>query len=328
MRPTLYCLILLIGLSACVSRQKYDVAQQKLAFYQERTAVNDSLRYTPGAEAEDPTEVTAEIELRQRMQQLERLTATNMSLNASYQDLLKRYNDQLDQNRDVLQVSGNRVTDLESAVAQREAEISRKEQELGRLDIELDEREAEINRIGGSGGVTTYDSRGGSASSDPIRTRVVMHQQRLNEVRARLLADLTAYGRGEVDIYETPGAVTIQLGDGLLFPGAPSLSIGNRGRQAVRQIANTLRLYNDLDVIVTGHTDGTGSPTQQWELSTERAVSVVNLLIDFGFSGQRLTAAGQSGFQPLMNGSTPENRVVNRRTTITVMPKYEMLYGR
>jgi chemotaxis protein MotB len=68
---------------------------------------------------------------------------------------------------------------------------------------------------------------------------------------------------------------------------------------------------------IDGHTDVRPIASPQfpsnWELSSARAISVVQYLISKGISPQRLVAAGFGEFQPLDNGTTEESYRRNRR---------------
>ena len=68
---------------------------------------------------------------------------------------------------------------------------------------------------------------------------------------------------------------------------------------------------------IDGHTDVRPIASPQfpsnWELSSARAISVVQYLISKGISPQRLVAAGFGEFQPLDNGTTEEVYRRNRR---------------
>jgi chemotaxis protein MotB len=68
---------------------------------------------------------------------------------------------------------------------------------------------------------------------------------------------------------------------------------------------------------IDGHTDVRPIASAQfpsnWELSSARAISVVQYLIGRGISPQRLVAAGFGEFQPLDNGTTEEAYRRNRR---------------
>ncbi len=68
---------------------------------------------------------------------------------------------------------------------------------------------------------------------------------------------------------------------------------------------------------VDGHTDARPISSPQfpsnWELSSARAISVVQYLISRGISPQRLVAAGFGEFQPLDSGTSEETYRRNRR---------------
>ncbi len=77
---------------------------------------------------------------------------------------------------------------------------------------------------------------------------------------------------------------------------------------------------------VDGHTDvrplGGNSPFKSnWELSAERAISVVQYLITKGVSPQRLVAAGFGEFQPIDSGTTDDAYSRNRRIELKLTEK-------
>jgi len=96
------------------------------------------------------------------------------------------------------------------------------------------------------------------------------------------------------------------------------------GQTELNSVANAL---TDLDkqipgeiawvLRVDGHTDvrPINSPVfkSNWELSSARAISVVQYLISLGVPSQRLVAAGFAEFQPLDTGTTEDAYKRNRR---------------
>jgi chemotaxis protein MotB len=77
---------------------------------------------------------------------------------------------------------------------------------------------------------------------------------------------------------------------------------------------------------VDGHTDirpvtATSPFKSNWELSAERAISVVQYLISRGVSPQRLVAAGFGEFQPIDPGTTEEAYSRNRRIELKLTEK-------
>lgn len=101
-------------------------------------------------------------------------------------------------------------------------------------------------------------------------------------------------------------------------------SIGNAGKAQLIQLAKTLleiskKIPSDIDWVlrVDGHTDkdpiNTTRFPSNWELSSARAISVVQLLIEHGLSPKRLAATGFGEFQPLEKRNDEIGKRRNRR---------------
>lgn len=109
----------------------------------------------------------------------------------------------------------------------------------------------------------------------------------------------------------------------VLFPvGSAELQPG--GEEQLAAFAATLKRIAaqfppDVDWLlrIDGHTDRqpiTGGPfPTNWQLSTARALSVLNFLSSQGIPPQRMAAAGFGEWQPLDPGNTPEAYRRNRR---------------
>ncbi len=79
-------------------------------------------------------------------------------------------------------------------------------------------------------------------------------------------------------------------------------------------------------VRIEGHTDNKPIHNAQfsdnWELSTARATELVRLLITkYGFSPDRLSAAGYAEYHPVTSNDSNENRAQNRRVDLVILGK-------
>jgi len=103
-----------------------------------------------------------------------------------------------------------------------------------------------------------------------------------------------------------------------------SADIGAEGERQLMELSNALReisdaIPTDIDWVlqVTGHTDNLPINTPRfrdnWDLSTERALSVVRYLILAGMDPERLAASGFGEFQPIDTADTDVARAKNRR---------------
>ena len=85
----------------------------------------------------------------------------------------------------------------------------------------------------------------------------------------------------------------------------------------LQQTTNEIPDNIDWIIQVEGHTDkrpiNTAQYPSNWELSTARANSVLKLLLDLGFSPNRLSAAGYGEFYPISDGDSSEDLQQNRR---------------
>ncbi len=110
----------------------------------------------------------------------------------------------------------------------------------------------------------------------------------------------------------------------VLFPSG-SDELNDDGRAELSKLATALleiapEIPEDINWVlrVDGHTDDVpirpgGKFSDNWELSTARANSVVRYLISQGVPATRLVAAGFAEYQPIAPGETPEARAQNRR---------------
>ena len=112
----------------------------------------------------------------------------------------------------------------------------------------------------------------------------------------------------------------------LLFPSASAVLVPE-GKKQLAQLAVTLKtvtdeIPSDIDWIlrVDGHTDRRPIRTQEfpsnWELSTARALSVVEYLVSQGIPPRRLAATGFGEFHPLEDAHSLAAYARNRRIEI------------
>jgi chemotaxis protein MotB len=125
-----------------------------------------------------------------------------------------------------------------------------------------------------------------------------------------------------LEIGASPRGIVISLPEaGSFAPGRTELSPA--ARSALLELALLLR-ERPLHLRVEGHTDDVPIRTERyssnWELSTARATTVVQLLIDEGhLAPGRLAAAGYANHRPRVANTTPEQRASNRRVEIVVL---------
>jgi len=79
-----------------------------------------------------------------------------------------------------------------------------------------------------------------------------------------------------------------------------------------------LKSHPNLEVVVSGHTDNTGSERHNVALSTKRAEVVSEYLVDQGALFDRVSFEGFGSSQPIRGNDTQEGRSKNRRVEILI----------
>lgn len=143
--------------------------------------------------------------------------------------------------------------------------------------------------------------------------------QRDNE---RLRADLAAIPEPTTPEgwQAVPGGAMIAVPGSVLFASGKAV-LRDSGRASLDAIAAAIRSeYPTKEVFVFGHTDDVPISKSGWkdnyELSAQRALTVVRYLKDHGISPTRLIACGAGEHRPQAPNTNNDNRAKNRRVEI------------
>jgi chemotaxis protein MotB len=186
------------------------------------------------------------------------------------------------------------------------------------------------------------DALGASESKEKAsQLRIADLGQRLNVALAQRVQELSRYrsdffGKLREILGNRPDIRVV--GDRFVFQAEVFFDSGSavlrpEGRAELDKLAGALldlekQIPADINWVlrVDGHTDirpltATSQFKSNWELSAERAISVVQYLIGKGVSPQRLVAAGFGEFQPIDPGTTEEAFRKNRRIELKLTEK-------
>jgi chemotaxis protein MotB len=134
----------------------------------------------------------------------------------------------------------------------------------------------------------------------------------------------------DVEIKVDKGIVMISLSDKMLYKSG-SYEISESAGTVLAKVAQVLNSQPELDILIEGHTDNVpiSKPgiKDNWDLSALRATSVARALqTRYGIDPKRITAGGKSEYSPLTTNDTAENRSINRRTRIIIMPQLDQFF--
>ena len=155
--------------------------------------------------------------------------------------------------------------------------------------------------------------------------------QELQRFRSEFFGRLRTILEGRSDV-KVVGDRFVFQSEVLFAPG--QASINPEGQAQLGQIADAIMqiiadIPSDIPWIlqVEGHTDDipvSGVYTDNWDLSTERALSVVRFMVDRGVPSERLAATGYGEFQPITSGKTDSDRQKNRRIELKLTQTVRM----
>jgi chemotaxis protein MotB len=182
---------------------------------------------------------------------------------------------------------------------------------VSQLSTDLQKREARLKEV-----------------EDILRKR----DEATNALKEKLQQALLGFQQSGLTVDIRNGKVYVSLADKLLFPSG-SITIDEKGKAALKQLAVVLNKEPDINIAVEGHTDdkkiiNLGQIKDNWDLSVLRATSVTRYLTEIEkIDPVRLTATGKGQYQPIDATDSNDARAKNRRIEIVLSPKLDELYN-
>ena len=158
----------------------------------------------------------------------------------------------------------------------------------------------------------------------PEARELITREQFIDMLRIRAPED--GYAEKRIRSMDTeekkPARVTVNI---LFKVGSTELA----GDFSIRQIQEAGEALSSDDLggyrfEIAGHTDDTGTETDNLKLSQERAQAVKDFLVEFyGIDPDRLVARGYGESQPVASNTTEGGRARNRRVVFTRIDEYK-----
>jgi len=220
-----------------------------------------------------------------------------------------------------LQQNAGRITDLEAKAAASRAEVVQMANAMTALRQRLESLQALLaNKEAQAARDKIAIASLGKSLNNALANRV----QELQRFRSEFFGRLSKVLEGREDVQIVGDRFVFQ--SEVLFAQGQA-AIGPEGQTQLAELAVVLNqiavdIPADIDWVlqVEGHTDDipvrAGRFTDNWDLSTERALSVVRFLAERGLDANRLAAAGYGEFQPLDPSGNETARRRNRRIEI------------
>ncbi len=249
----------------------------------------------------------------------------NLARLAQMDEELKRYLQQLAQRDDKLKQKDKQLAKQGSELDTKDQQLVLKWKQLARNKSASSMQREEIEQLRSE--LKLSSTQVGEQQEELDRLNTELNRELASKVKELSRYRSEFFGRLRDVLGDHPDIRVV--GDRFLFQSellfaSGSAELGDQGRVQLKKLAATLktvsaRIPGDINWIlrVDGHTDRIPINTEQfpsnWELSTARALSIVNFLVAEGIQPGRLAATGFAEFHPLDRKQTREAFSRNRR---------------
>lgn len=273
-------------------------------------------------------------------EQMKGLQSQYAELNGKYKQTLEdhkqameRLNQQLNRKDadlkkcgEMVQGSGKKLFELQAELAKKQQELQQKEQDFlkkqqefaennKKLLAELKHKEEEVKK----------KQQELASSLEKVRllqTQIDGLQKVFKDLQEKLQSLVQA---GSLKIRMVEGRLVLQLPEKILFPSG-SFRLKPAGESAIAKVTFHLKSM-PYRWQVMGHTDSVGNPNYNWRLSSNRALSVLFIMIKNGMSPKQISLSGYGQYQPIAPNDTSENKSLNRRTELVLVPDLSSLFS-
>lgn len=194
------------------------------------------------------------------------------------------------------------------------------EQEYKNLDIILQNREGQLEDCQGQlDGITDQTRAIGEQLSQSRQTIADLERQLKSGVSK---SQATGFDGMNVKYSKADGTITVTLQNTVLFSsGKATLK-----KMTINELDSIRRVisnrYSGMLIDVVGHTDSDPIKKSKWkdnwQLSAERALSVLRYLNSKGMSSKQLRAVAAGSSRPVASNKTTSGKSQNRRVEIVV----------
>lgn len=207
-------------------------------------------------------------------------------------------------------------------------------------DMQIQKLQEDAERWRAENGDLSQRLTSAQGDADAARSRALDLQRMLDEARRDLAnrPTLTEYIQSPPIVTQAPASSGLpegfqgnqsfawtELDETILFDSGKA-DLKATGRSALQTVVSRIQSQSEWagnSVFVIGHTDSDPIKRSKWadnlELSVQRGATVVRELKKMGLDPQRLVAAGQGEYNPLLSNSSRDGKAKNRRVQIAVV---------
>ncbi|MDD5310102.1 MAG: OmpA family protein [Deltaproteobacteria bacterium] len=196
------------------------------------------------------------------------------------------------------------------------------EQKLAELRNEKDALDRELKAVNAEMTRLANEASANAKAMEQAKRRLDTFKNMLSKFKAMIES-------GKIKVKVVRNRMVVEMASNILFPSGKA-ELSDEGKVALTEVAKILSTITDRSFQVAGHTDNVPIENSKrfrsnWDLSTARAVAVVDHLIANGMAMEQLSAAGYAETQPVASNDTEEGKAQNRRIEIVLLPNLDEL---
>lgn len=210
----------------------------------------------------------------------------------------------------------------DKALAETQTKVANLEKENTDLKAQL---EAEKTRLNGEIANLRKDLDATKGQISAVQQKLDMSQAELTKIKNEVNGIFSAYKSSGLTAEERNGRLYLMTSAPMDYKSG-SYGLSKAQREAVAQLATTLKSNPKLKILVEGHTDtdkvrgGAAAYQDNWELSSKRSLAICRELIKNGVSPAQLATVGRGETMPKADNSTKEGKAANRRSDVVADP--------
>lgn len=225
--------------------------------------------------------------------------------------------------KEVHQKALDELAATQSRLSEVERDRDAKAKQLAALEKKLSELEAQRDNLSEAEKQAQARMQASQQELAELRKQRDAAEERLNAFRQLYERFRALVDTGKLQVDFRNGQMVLKLPSEVLFPSGRA-NLSKQGDAALTEVLNILVEFKDRRFLIAGHTDNQplrgGRFDNNWELSTARALSVLEAMVKAGFDPKNLGAAGYGEWDPVAPNDTAENRQLNRRIEIILVP--------
>lgn len=210
----------------------------------------------------------------------------------------------------------------DAALADTQAKVAELESQNAELQETL---ESEKERLNGEIASIRSDLDATKSQMAQVSEKLEMTEAELNALQEEINGMFASY---------SGSGLSLEARDGRLFVVSEAVekvnyrsgssSLSRSEREALGELAETLKSNKDIRILVEGHTDNVpfkaGLSMDNWDLSAARAMRIVRYLIDQGVDESQVAAVARGETMPAASNDTSDGKAANRRSVMLPDP--------